>query len=84
MELERRSSKPDVASSSLAEAISILDLQFLFWIEIEFQIISGSSNGRTADFESVNRGSNPLPEAKQFYKGVPQMDIWACLGNMCS
>lgn len=48
MDSERRSSKPDVASSSLAEAANF---------------ISGSSNGRTADFESVDRGSTPLPEA---------------------
>lgn len=33
-------------------------------------IISGSSNDRTADFESVNIGLNPLPEANFFYNRV--------------
>ncbi len=57
---------------------------FGFWIEIQ-EHISGSSNGRTADFESVNKGSNPLPEANEFQSlGVPQKAIRACLGSKCS
>ncbi len=31
MDLERRSSKPDVASSNLAGAISILEFRFWIW-----------------------------------------------------
>ena len=56
MDLERRSSKPEVASSSLAGAILNLDfrLRILDWINslLKIQIISGSSNGRTHDFGS--------------------------------
>jgi hypothetical protein len=50
MDLERRSSKPDVAGSSPAGAISILDFGLPI-ADFNFQIISGSSIGRTHRFE---------------------------------
>lgn len=71
MDLEHRSSKPEVAGSSPAEAFSFSG----FWIIeiLNIQNISGSSNGRTHRFERWNIGSNPLPEANfSYYLGVPQ------------
>ena len=70
MDLEHRSSKPEVASSSLAEAISIADLGLRIWdlFNPKSQIsnpksLRGRLTERTLDFESGEKGLNPFPEA---------------------
>lgn len=57
-------------SSSLAGAISILDFGFIKPAIQNLKSFRGRLIGRTADFDSVNRGSTPFPEAI-FFLGVP-------------
>ena len=71
MDLERGSSKPDVARSSRAGAISILDfgLPILDWTNpqsefLNLELFRGRLIERTLDFESWKKGLNPFPEAK--------------------
>ena len=70
MESERRSSKPDVAGSSPAGAISILDfrLVILDW-KSKLKLFRGRLIERTLDFESGKKGLNPFPEAIFFISG---------------
>lgn len=53
-ELERRITNPEVVSSNLTRASKLFRVR---------------PTGRTLDFESGNRGSNPLPEARFYFSG---------------
>lgn len=76
---ERKNSNLEVAGSNPAEAISIPDCLR----RVKSQIFRVRPTGRTLDFGSRNRGSNPLPEAifsgcsADGYTGLPWEQVFA-------